>query len=530
MSDTPARRQFALFLLGALPCLLFALVTDHRWEDWYITFRAGKNLALGNGLVFEPGQILQTFTSPFNVMIPSGLSWLTGNTHDDVVLWLYRLICAAFLGGTVVLLDRLARQQNLAPAARWFLIGSFLIDAKTIDFSINGQEAAFLVFFLALQIVALLERRTLMLGVAWGGLMWSRPDSFVYVGGVSAGYLLHLWLHERATLPATLKPMARAALIGSLIYAPWLIGTYWYYGSPIPHTIVAKGLNASLSLTGKMEGLFLLPVQTLLGQPSVLNRVFMPTYYDFGGWPVWLLLGCRLLALLAAMVWLLPRMPALVRIGSLGAFAGAYYLQCFPPYAYPWYFPSCTFLSTLALAGLLDHGLRQASGGRSLKTAAALLVLMGLGVTACMALEMRTQQQLVEYGERKPIGLWLKQHASSPHDTVFLECLGYIGFYSNLKMYDYPGMSSPEMVEARSRYGENPVLLISALAPDWIVLRASEADVIFGHAPALNHYYQPVQSYDETAAIKAVGFLPGRGYLQYDRSFIIFHRIAPLPR
>jgi len=396
--NSPLRRRLALFLLGALPCLLFALVTDHRWEDWYITFRAGKNLAMGYGLVFQHGQVLQTFTSPFNVLVPAGLSWLTGNTHDDAVIWLYRLICAACLGGTVLLLDRIARGQNMVRPARLFLIIFFLLDAKTIDFSINGQEAAFMVFFLALQVLALLERRTVLLGIAWGGLMWSRPDSFVYVGGVSAGYLLYVALSDRSRLQATLQGMVKAGLIGALIYAPWLLGTTLYYGSPIPHTILAKGLGAPLNLSGKLLGTFLLPVQALLnlGPTSSLSAVFMPTYYAFGGWPAPLLVGCRLLALLAAIGWLLPRVPPLVRICSLGAYVGAYYLQYFPPYAYPWYFPSCAFLSTLALAGLLDHALRSSAGQAGVKqgliAGAGLVVLVALGVTVSMAQEMRRAQ------------------------------------------------------------------------------------------------------------------------------------------
>ena len=65
----------------------------------------------------------------------------------------------------------------------------------------------------------------MLLGIAWGGLMWSRPDSFVYVGGVSAGYLLYVALSDRSRLQATLQGMVKAGLIGALIYAPWLLGT-----------------------------------------------------------------------------------------------------------------------------------------------------------------------------------------------------------------------------------------------------------------------------------------------------------------
>ena len=531
------RRTATLFFLGALPSLLFAIYTRHAWEDWFITFRAAKNLATGNGLVFQPGQILQTFTSPLNVMIPAGLSWITGSVHDELVLWLYRLICIALLGATTVLLDRIARQQGLSRPVLFLLPAFFLCDAKIMDFSINGQEAAFMMFFLVLQLVALLERRELLLGFAWGGLMWSRPDSFVYIGGAVAGYLLHLWLNERSHLVPTLRLMGRSGLMGALIYAPWLVGTTWYYGSPVPHTIIAKGLLHTPDLTDKLVGLLVFPIRCVVNippalldgfamPPSVLNDVFMPSYYVLGGWPDGLVLLGRVLACLAVLAWMLPGMSVLVRICSLAAFAGTYYLQIFPAQVYPWYLPSCALMCIVTLAGLLELGLQAARNNvflrRSLLGVAATAVLVWFGVALCMAREMRVQQALIESGQRKQIGLWLKQHAVTAQDTVFLECLGYIGFYSNLKMYDFPGMSSPEMVAARRLNGDWWPLLIGSLHPDWLVLRAGEVSAVAGEVP---EHYRLMARFDQSAAVAAVAFLPGRGYLRFDQTFLVYHRI-----
>ena len=63
-----------------------------------------------------------------------------------------------------------------------------------------------------------------------------------------------------------------------------------------------------------------------------------------------------------------------------------------------------------------------------------------LGLTVCVAREAQLQQRLIEDGVRRPIGLWLRAHAASPQDTVFLEPLGYIGYFSGLKMLDHPGL------------------------------------------------------------------------------------------
>jgi hypothetical protein len=531
----PRQRQFGLFLLGALPCLLLALYTRHGWEDWYITFRAAKNLAMGYGLVFDHGLRLQTFTSPINAVLPAALSWITGNNNDDLALWLYRFVGAALLGGTVLNLDRLARLQGLARPALWFMVAFFLIDFKIADFTINGQEAAFLVFFVSLILVALLERRTFLLGVAWAGMMWSRPDGFVYIGGTCLGYTLALALGERTALRATFRRFFHASLLTVVFYGPWFAWATWYYGSPIPHSAVAKGLhNGNHTVLDAVLHLSIFPAQGLLNfKSTTYNFLFMPTNYDFGGWPAALTVFGRLLGLLASLAWLLPRASVLLRTSSLGCLIGLFYLNYFAPFPCAWYFPPCILLAIVTLAALLQHVLDELPEQKTAQHIAiglaGVTVLIWFLATLAMSWETKVQQTLIETGQRKNIGLWLKSHAAGPHDTVFLECLGYIGFYSNLKMYDYPGMSSPEVVAARSAYGENWVALIGALRPDWLVLRRHELNMLEQVVPNLQHFYRQEADFNQSAAVAAVRFLPGRPYLEYDQEFLILHRIASGP-
>ena len=530
---TSPMRRLSLFALGMMVPLLVALITRHAWEDWWITFRASKNLAMGYGLVFEPGQVLQTFTSPFSALVPAFLSWITGNHNDDLVLWLYRLVGSVLLGGTVLNLDRLARLQGFARPALWFTLGFFLIDAKITDFSMNGQEAAYLVFFMSLTLVALVEQRTLLLGVAWAGLMWSRPDSPVYIAATGIGYLLATAWEARAELGATFRRFFKAGLLTSALFGPWLAWTTWYYGSPISHTIVAKGLRHTPRTLG--DGLLHFveyPVKSLLGYaPSALSGVFMPAEYMFGGWPYWLQVLSRLLTLLAGLAWLMPRVSRLVRTTSMGVFLGGFYLDYIAPFPAAWYYPILTLLTIVTLGGLLQIALDNLANKvverRVLLGMAALVLAAWTVVSACEVYEMRVQQAVIEDGGRRQIGLWLKQHATPGHrNTVALECLGYIGYFSGLKMYDYPGMSSPEMVAARSRYGEHPAVLINVLAPDWVVLRPREIDIIAGYNQDFANNYEQVAVFDQTAKLAAYSFLPGRGYLRYDRVFYVYHRKA----
>ena len=225
--------------------LCFAAYTNHAWEDYYITYRVSKNFATGHGLVYTVGERVHAFTSPINVLLPAVLNMITGNTSDELVLWLFRVVSSAFLAAAAVLLFETARKNSLGLIPTALLVGLFGLDAKIVDFSINGQETGFMMFFLALTLHALTvpSRGTaLKLGLAWTGLMWTRPDGFIYMGIAALGFVLF-----NAGLPigrsrlGLLKTFLYAGAVTTVLYLPWVLWAWHYYGSPIPHTITAKG-------------------------------------------------------------------------------------------------------------------------------------------------------------------------------------------------------------------------------------------------------------------------------------------------
>jgi hypothetical protein len=139
------------------------------------------------------------------------------------------------------------------------------------------------------------------------------------------------------------------------------------------------------------------------------------------------------------------------------------------------------------------------------------------------------QQRIIESGNRQEIGQWLAEHAQ-PGDTVFMECLGYIGYYSGLKTLDFPGLSSGEMVSARRRLlssgdANNWAAIIALLEPDWLVLRPAEISLIRKQNPdLLDGDYQKEKEFDVSDQLSQVEGLPGRGYLEYDQTFDVWQR------
>lgn len=524
--DFRATSRHAYFVAGIIfgAILLFALFTDHAWEDYYITLRSSRNLVEGHGLVFQPGERVHTFTSPLGVLVPAACTWLVGPGHEIAALWLFRVFNAGALAAAAVWAWRCFDTLGIGWLGRTVFYGLAFFDSKLVDFSINGMETAMLVAF-AIWLWSELERvpapRPWAVAIGCGGLMWTRPDAFI----LGAALIIpHLIFRRRADGDRALpwKPVLAGILLGGLLYVPWFGWAWWYYGSPIPHTVIAKGqVTPSIDFAAILR----IPWRSLIGD-SLLRDIFLPTYWHYGGWPVWLPGGAYVLSLLAWGAWVLPGLPAATRRVSLSLLIGAFYFCSI--ILFPWYSPPWTVTGALALAGLADWGAGRAGslGGRVrlvlVRATAVVAVAAQIFVLGLSAWEMRHQQKIIE-GGRREIGLWLRENAN-PGDTVFMECLGYIGYFSGLKTYDYPGLSSPEVVAAIRSGARRFTEVIDRTKPDWLVLRPFEiADASKSENSAwLN--YEFVREWDARPQLDKVLILPCRGWLEHDAQFRVFRR------
>ncbi|MEO6568317.1 MAG: hypothetical protein ABIO94_06100 [Opitutaceae bacterium] len=541
MTHVSSRGRWAAFLLVFSAALLFALCTRHAWEDYWITFRASRNFAEGHGLVFNPGDRLHTFTSPFGVLLPALAFLLTGNHSDYAALWIFRVMSAAALGGAAWLLFSGARKAGYTPLVGAALIAFVACDAKTLDFTINGMETGFLLLFLAWIFHTLLTqpaRAWLHLGLAWGGLMWTRPDSFIYVGALCAGVLLfNVRKVTGLTRAQWTKMLLAAGTVTVAVYSPWLIATKIYYGTPVPHTIIAKGFsNPPITWDRFQEFAGNLPRQTWAGSNS-FAATFLPSYFMGGGWPGWTIKVAAAFAILCSLAWVLPFLRWEGRVASLVFLVGHIYLSFVPYFPFPWYLPTTTLLGVIVLAALAQTLRDSFAGIQSAGVTLALLGTLALGLIAFglfggrfvvgSARQLAAAQRWIEDGNRKQIGLYLREHAGKT-DTVLMEPLGYIGYFSQLKTYDFPGMSSREMVAARKQVGSNWAALINYLRPDWIVVRDDEKEnLVRSDSGICDYRYREEKIFDVSEALKKLN-IPGKNYLEIDRRFTLLRRVEPV--
>lgn len=520
-------RTFAAIILIAFAVpMAFAFFTNQVWEDYYITFRSSQNLTEGHGLVFQIGERVHTFTSPLGVLVPAAGQWLTGN--ETGALWFLRVISSlALAAGAWLLALHLVKDHRFSLSALGLAFVVGLLDGKTIAFSTNGMETGLLVFFTLLTWRELNRPspcRWPVLAIGYAGLMWTRPDAVVLAAAMTAS----VWFFRRrddqnAAMPV--RPVLAAVAIGALLYAPWVLWAWSYYGSPVPHTIVAKANFTP-------EGLSLLRIATapvrMLISSTGLDDVFSPSYYYFGGWPAAVIVVCKVMARASAFLWLIPGLPRPARAASLSLLIGGIYLCQIKPY--PWYCAPWTLMGACALAGAAEMCRQRtlpwlrATG----RIAQGVVAAVAIGLLAASAYGARHQQTIIEDHGRKQIGLWLKTHASAK-DTVFLESLGYIGYFSGLKMLDFPGLSAPEVSSLVGRGHTDYASLIAALHPDWVIIRPAE---YFVHKLDTNGGladYRLIWTSNVKPEIDALTFMPGRVLPEFDSIYLILRRQTPAP-
>lgn len=537
-AQNPTLPSFKPHLLIALAtaviALSFVLYTKHAWEDYYITFRASKHLASGDGLVFSPGEKVHSFTSPLGVLLPALTSYLAGPDSDLTALWLFRLMSIAALSGAAIFVFAIVRRTTGNLIGAWLGTGFMMLEAKILDFSTNGMETGFLLLFTGWAIWATCTKSSKQwchLGLAWAGIMWTRPDGFIYIGLLGAGFwLFNFFAAERQDRLATFILLVKAALLCTVLYLPWIVWATNYYGTPVPHTVTAKGsMSEGKTILGALKTFALLPINLWSGGTTAPGAL-MPTYYQAVAWPPLLTATAKVFGFVAMLAWLYPGLRPQVRAASLAFHGGNAYLTYFPYFPFPWYFPILGFLGVIVWGSILGKVFPQKGSRKIFRNfriglifviAGWLLVSEGF-LTTKAAVQMETKQRLIYDGNLRRIGEWLADNAG-PEDRVFLEPLGYIGYFSQLRTDDYPGLSCPRMVAAR-KITNSWSGLLSLLAPEWAVIRKSEAEQIERESPGfLRTIYKPVKHFNVLDQVNQAD-VTDRFMLAFDADFTVYHR------
>ncbi len=480
--DSKPPRTNRIFVVGLMVLavalrLFFWGYTGRTWEDALITVQHSENAARGLGLthVQEDGRPLHGFTSPLSVLIPLAGDLLS----PGFGLTLIRIVSALLGAASVWLGIAIASRLGLAPPLRW-MVGAFLaIEHHQILWGMAGMETQVVVTCYLLAFYLHLKGCSFRTGCSLGLCMLARPDAALLVAIVLGFECLRPQVRTRL-------PRAIAGLLA--VYLPWVTFATLYYGSPVPNTIIAKGLGYGSPLAGlsplaigKLARLLIWKTTTAfctLGPVWGGNGTEFDPLYDH-----YIISRLALLAMAIGFVVALRKRDTSAL--PLFVFSAAYlaYFIASVRVVFGWYVVPVASISILATAYGLDYccrAIRNEPIRRRVLVCIAAAYITSLGAILPKTFQAeRNIQVYVENGGRKQVGLFLKQ-VMGPNDTVGTECLGYIGYYAQRRVYDYPGLCSRTVVNYIRAHPDKRDLpgVLEGLRPTYIVVRKFEADRI----------------------------------------------------
>jgi arabinofuranosyltransferase len=256
--------EIGLYVLAAIAAWIVRFVQD----DAFITYRYARNLARGNGLVFNPGERVEGYTNflwTLMHVVPEKLGWSSPIFSQ--------VIGIALMVGTVAVTLRLARRLFSSQSFGFLVALTLLANMTFLTYATGGLETmqqtllvvsvAALLLPVAASVTDQLGMRRVVMrrvgaGLCAGLAVLTRMDSVVLVTVWVLVYLIAQWRLDASSSESRTKRVLVAALqIGlpaAALVLPWFVWKLSYYGNLLPNTFFAK--SAANPLVPPLYGLF----------------------------------------------------------------------------------------------------------------------------------------------------------------------------------------------------------------------------------------------------------------------------------
>jgi hypothetical protein len=419
---------------------------DLKFDDAWIHFRYARNIARGNGFVFNAGERVLGSGGLLWEVVLAPLAFVSGERAFPYAVSVLNFVL--LVGCAVVAWRTLAA---LVPS--WFalLVAAVLVaHGPLVVSSIGGMETTFLCLGYLVTFWALVHGRFTLASLVAGAAVCVRIESApLAIATVLAASTAGRREFVRAVVAAVSLPAA------SYLFA------WFYFGSPVPTSTLAKRIvyvaPPYLTLqTCLAELLNIFAFQRLMpfegSHPFVANMV---------GSALWGVLVWRGWAFL----WRRSRVASLVVLQPLGAFA---FYAATNPLMFRWYVVTFAPLATMfAILGLADLA-RVLPGGPTVRYAGAALAAMLLSIAPVrdtwaplvppsdpsFHFAMPNASESARTYQYQNIARWLAARAR-PEDRVCISEIGAFGYHFPGHILDGMGLVSPEVL----RYHPVPLAL-----------------------------------------------------------------------
>ena len=221
-------------IIGTIHTSTLSFVND----DAFVSFRYAKNLIEGNGLVYNAGEHVEGYTNFLWTLIIALGIWLK---FDPVEL--STILGITFYIATLVLFIVLSWRHIRAESPRLIIIPltavALCLNRDVAVYATSGLETS-MVMFLVSMIFATLSKNISKVTLLIGGTlcvvaMMTRADAVVYLIAALL-YLLSSQKHPLRVAAYFIFPFV-------VLFVPFWLFRYQYYGYVFPNTYYAKSIN-----------------------------------------------------------------------------------------------------------------------------------------------------------------------------------------------------------------------------------------------------------------------------------------------
>jgi len=215
-------------------------------EDAFITYRYAEKLSAGKGLVYNAGEHVLGTTTPLFALLLGGLHSLTGFSIPLIAHWISILAVIITVSLLMVWLKRLSL-GSVSPLAL------LAVSLSPIQY---GMEGPLFIMLVVLALFLLRHEHDIALLLLLPLLPLVRPEGLFLIALI----ILYVAFNRRMVISLLFTSIISLSILGIALLVTF------YYGSPIPQSIVAKQAGVyPVGLLGSTVGTLALLIEILTG-------------------------------------------------------------------------------------------------------------------------------------------------------------------------------------------------------------------------------------------------------------------------
>jgi hypothetical protein len=240
---------------------------NFRQDDAYIFYTYAKNIAEGNGYVYNLGERINATTSPLYTLLLAALYIVTKNFSIDIFPLLGNLIGVTSLAAIILSVKNIWKNSD---EFKFFPL--ILLANPLLKFGF-GMETFLNLALITLSVLMFTKKKYEFAFLFAGLSVLARLDSVLF-----AGILLFFYIIKNKNL----FPI-KLIMILILTVAPWFIFSFFYFDSFLPTTIAVKLSQEKFQMHGAglifLKGFFNALPGTLFSAIILVIGFFVSTFY-----------------------------------------------------------------------------------------------------------------------------------------------------------------------------------------------------------------------------------------------------------